>query len=196
MFSIAPGWILDVERGPDWLFVRLAPDLQDQDHAETGRHTVDPLADHPLLEPPEGDTPTETLDDSVSLADSVANSASLAESVASSASLADSVSSSASLAESVANSASLADSVWAIVEQHFSHRLVVECDQLDQLNSYLVGQFLVLHKRVADQGGLMRLAGLTEANRRVLTAAHLESRFPRFDSRVEAVLGSRPFQPR
>ena len=117
MVLIAQGWSLDVERGPDWLFVR--PHCE-SDQAET----------HPPL----------------------------------------------------------AEEVWMLLEQNFTHRLVMELDEIPLLHSYLIGQLIWLHKRVTSHGGVMRLSGLSNRNREVLRQCQLEGRLPNFGSRSEAVL--------
>jgi anti-anti-sigma regulatory factor len=73
---------------------------------------------------------------------------------------------------------------------------VLELDQLGQLNSYLIGQLVRLHKRVSTQGGLMRLSGLSPANRNVLDQCRLSSGLACYDNRTEAVMATRPAQPR
>jgi len=125
MVELARGWLADIERGPDWLFVRLQKPEFEADGA-----------------PP------------------------------------------------------LADSLWELLQQHFVRRLVVEMDQVEWLPSYLVGQLVLLHRRVCQEGGVMRLCGLTPANREVLRSLRLENRFPYFADRDEAVLGYPPLQPR
>ncbi|NOZ39923.1 MAG: hypothetical protein GXP24_06830 [Planctomycetes bacterium] len=63
-----------VDRGPDWLFVRLRPDYEHLDH--------------------------------------------------------------------------IADRLWKLMNQQFVHRLVLEMDEVDFLPSLLMGQLVMLHKRV------------------------------------------------
>ena len=123
--ELAPGWTSELERGPDWLFVRL--------HA------------------PHGGDPRE---------------------------------------------AEIADRLWKLLEQQFSRRIVLELDDLPVLRSALIGEIVRLHKRVAAQGGLMRICGLSDANQEVLRTCRLDSRFPQYRNREEAVMGHRPFKPR
>lgn len=125
MLQLAPGWQLEVERGPDWLFVRLD---QAAAHAD--------------------------------------------------------------------ESPQLAEKVWELMQQHFVNRVVLELDGLPTLSSYVVGQLVLLHKRVVSQGGMVRLAGLSEQNQEVLHLARLSNRFPHYRDRSEAVRGHRPLQPR
>ena len=125
MIHIAQGWDLDVERGPDWLFVR--PHMATDDASDT---------------PP------------------------------------------------------LAEQVWALLEQNFSHRLVLELDRLEFLPSYMIGQLVWLYKRIHTHGGMMRICGLSPANRDVLRLSRLQEHFPFYADREQAVMGHRPPQPR
>lgn len=125
MVQIAEGWELDVERGPDWLFVR--PHLVGSRATETP-----PLAEH----------------------------------------------------------------IWSLLELNVTNRLVLELDQIRFLHSYLIGQLVWLHKRIHTQGGIMRISGLSAPNQEMLRISRLDSRFPQYPSREDAVLGYRPTQPR
>ena len=126
MLTIAPGWDLDIERGADWLFVRV--------------HRPSPEAD---------DAPP------------------------------------------------LAEKVWAFLEEHLNRRLVLELDELDILRSYVIGQLVLLHKRIVVGGGMMRLSGLSANNQQVLRLARLADRFPSYPTREDAVMGCcLPAQPR
>lgn len=120
MIGLSHPWSLDVERGPDWLFVR-------------------PSA------PPEGG------DDS-----------------------------------------SLAESIWSTLEQHFTYRVVVECDELGRFTSAMIAQLLLLHRRIRAQRGLLRLVGLSTANQELLRQCRIDGFFPHFGDRSQAVLGVSP----
>lgn len=125
MIGVSSGWTLEVDRGPDWLFVRLAA-------------------------PTDGE----------------------------------------------AEISSLAESVWFVVQQHFVYRVVLECDQLSMLNSGLIAQLVGLHRRLQKQGGTLRLCGLSDDNQQSLRSCRLDSLFPQFRSRSQAVLAHRPALPR
>lgn len=125
MLEIAPGWSLEVERGPGWVFVDLSC-----------------LPEHEWECPP------------------------------------------------------LAERIWSLLEQHFCYRVVLDCSRLAALHSWIVGQIVLLHKRVASQGGVLRLCGLSEHNREVLRATRLGDSFPHYCDRTEAVMGQRPSKPR
>lgn len=115
----ASGWITEVDRGPDWLFVRLcAPASRDADVS------------------------------------------------------------------------ALAEQTWDLMRQHFASRIVLELEDLPLLRSGFIGELVLLHKRVHSQGGIMRLAGLSDANQSVLRMMRLDDRFPQYHNRHEAVAGN------
>jgi anti-anti-sigma factor len=120
------GWDMDVDRGPDWIFVRLRPAQHDG---------------------------TDDL--------------------------------------------SLANKIWALLEQSFTYRLVLELDCVELLHSCLIAQFVLLSKRVHSRGGLLRLCRLSPENQSLLHVCRLEGCLPNYDTRGDAVMGAhRPLQPR
>jgi len=90
----------------------------------------------------------------------------------------------------------LADQLWTLLERHFVYRLVLELDEVKIVNSHLIGQMLVLHRRIRDHGGVMRVCGLSSFNQKVLRMHGLMDRFPAYSDPKEAVLGSGPCKPR
>jgi anti-anti-sigma regulatory factor len=125
MLAISPGWELDVERGPDWLIVKI--------------QSMDAGAENPPL----------------------------------------------------------AELIWGLMQQHLTHRLVLELDQVPVLNRFLIEQLSQLYRKISEHDGVMRLCGLSYHNRRVLHASRLDERFQPYHDRQEAVLGySPPSQPR
>ena len=96
MLAIAPGWELEVSRGPDWLWIKV--------------ERPEALCD---------DTPP------------------------------------------------LAEEIWTQLERHFVYRLVLELDEVESLDSYLLGQLLMLGKRVSEHGGMLRLSGVNAFNREI-----------------------------
>jgi anti-anti-sigma regulatory factor len=90
----------------------------------------------------------------------------------------------------------LAERVWQLLEQEFAHRLVVEMDDVELLRSHLIGELVLLHKRVCANHGIMRLSGLSDRNYDVLRSSRLHDRFPRYFTREEAVMAYRPTKPR
>jgi anti-anti-sigma factor len=125
LLELAPEWAVEIDRGPDWLFIRLKPP-----------HGADA-----------GEFP-------------------------------------------------LAETIWEKLEQSFCHRVVLEMDDVVFLRSWIVGELVRLHKRLAASGGMMRLSGLSPANEEALRTCRLADRFPAYRNRTDAVMGHRPNQPR
>jgi anti-anti-sigma factor len=119
MLLVAPGYELDVERGPDWLLVRV------RGFCSTKNSESPPLA----------------------------------------------------------------DSLWRLLEQHFTYRLVLELDEVEVLDSELIGQLNRLYRRIEEHDGVMRLCGLSACNRRALHACRLDDKLLPYEDRVEAVMG-------
>ena len=99
--------------------------------------------------------------------------------------------------EDSADAPPLARKLWSLLEQHFTYRLVLEMDEVDLLDSHLIGQLLALGKRIEDRDGILRLCGLSEQSRRVLETCHLSRRFLSYHDRKDAIMGPRrPHHPR
>ena len=90
----------------------------------------------------------------------------------------------------------IAEQIWSVLESSMTYRVVIEMHHVGFMRSYLIGQLVKLHKRVAKHEGIMRLAGMSDDNQTALAASRLDSRFPQFGDRDEAVHGYRPLQPR
>jgi anti-anti-sigma factor len=83
----------------------------------------------------------------------------------------------------------LAERVWALLEEHFADHLILELDELGVLSSSFLGQLLLLRKRIALHGGLMRLCGLSSRAQEVLHCCRLDTQFSCYRNREEAVMG-------
>jgi len=95
-----------------------------------------------------------------------------------------------------ADQSQLAEAVWNILQEHFTYRVVLELDELPYLNSHLIGQLVLLHKRIHAHHGMLRLCGLSPANQKALSYTRLEDRLPVYADRDGAVMSFRPNQPR
>jgi anti-anti-sigma factor len=84
----------------------------------------------------------------------------------------------------------VAEQIWDLAQRHFTYRIVLELDRVRVLNSYMVGQIMELYRRLTEHDGVLRLCGLSEYNRRVLHGCDLDDRFPAYQCREEAVMGS------
>lgn len=90
----------------------------------------------------------------------------------------------------------LAETIWQAMEQQFVHRVVLEMEQVEMLRSALIGQIVLLHKRVQSHDGLLRLSGMTARHADVMKVTGLDERFPAYENREQAVMGRRPNKPR
>jgi anti-anti-sigma factor len=90
----------------------------------------------------------------------------------------------------------LANRIWKVLEQQFTYRLVLELDDLDILRSYVLGQLVVLHKRIHEHGGMLRLSGLSENSLAAMHACRLDHSFSRYPTREDAVMTHVPAKPR
>jgi anti-anti-sigma factor len=115
--EVESDWVVDVDRGPDWLFLRLHPGKDDA-----------------------GD---------------------------------------------------VAERLWSLADRHFIYRLVVEMEDVDMLPSQLMGQLVMLHKRVLQRDGALRLCGLSERCIEALHFCRLDQALPCYATREDAVLGRR-----
>ncbi|MEX0936526.1 MAG: STAS domain-containing protein [Pirellulales bacterium] len=125
MVQTATDWQLEVDRGPDWLFIRLQP--------PEARYTEAP---------------------------------------------------------------DLVERLWSLISAHFTYRIVLEVDDLKVLPSFLIGQLVMLQKRLHQHGGLLRLCGLSAACQQTLHTCRLDDNLRSYETREHAVLGRRPMQPR
>jgi len=92
---------------------------------------------------------------------------------------------------------SLADALWALMEVHFTYRLVLDLDDINLLRSDLVGELVALDKWIRGRHGVMRLCGLSPHNGEILQRCGLDGLLPAYRDRLEAVRGChRPSQPR
>jgi len=90
----------------------------------------------------------------------------------------------------------LADQLWALLDRALTYRLVLEMDEIDVLRSLLIGQLVLLQKRIRRHGGMLRLSGVSADNRQVIERCSMADRFPAYRNRVEAVMGASGPKPR
>ncbi len=88
-----------------------------------------------------------------------------------------------------ADQVELASAIWNALEQHFTYRVALELDAIGPLRSHLVGELIKLNKRVHLHHGMLRLAGLTDANYNVLRTLQLQGQFPHYVTSHDAVMG-------
>lgn len=90
----------------------------------------------------------------------------------------------------------IADRLWKLMNQQFIHRLVLEMDEVEFLPSVLMGQLVMLQKRVLQHDGALRLCGLAPQCAEALRLCRLDQALPHFDCREDAVLGRPAVRPR
>ena len=83
----------------------------------------------------------------------------------------------------------LADQLWSLANRHFTYRIVLEMEEVEFLPSVLMGQLVMLQKRVLQHDGALRLAGLSDSCREALHICRLDHTLPVFADREDAVLG-------
>lgn len=92
----------------------------------------------------------------------------------------------------VAGTPPVADQVWGALEHRGSLRLIVDASGVPLLYSWLIGQLVLLHKRLTVKGGAMRLCGLSAANQQSLRFSRLENHFHCYPTREAALAGGPP----
>ncbi|MGI9427863.1 MAG: STAS domain-containing protein [Bythopirellula sp.] len=90
----------------------------------------------------------------------------------------------------------VADRLWDLLNQQFIHRLVLEMDEVEFLPSVLMGQLVMLHKRVLQHDGALRLCGLSTQCVEALHLCRLDQALPHFETRADAVHGTPMAKPR
>ena len=91
---------------------------------------------------------------------------------------------------------SVADHLWAILNKHFIYRIVLEMEDVEMLSSRLMGQLVMLQKRVLQHDGALRLSGLAPACEQALKLCRLDRVLPNYHCRVDAVHCQWPSKPR
>jgi len=90
----------------------------------------------------------------------------------------------------------VAETIWNVLEQSFTYRVVVELDRVTLMRSYLLGQLVLLARRVHAHGGILRICGLSAHNQEMVRLSRLDELLPNYQDRGEAVMCSSPMRPR
>jgi len=90
----------------------------------------------------------------------------------------------------------VADRLLALLDKHFIYRLVLEMDEVEVLPSLLIGQLIMLHKRILHHDGALRLCGLSPSCAEALHFCRLDQALPSFECREDAVRGCSCGKPR
>ena len=90
----------------------------------------------------------------------------------------------------------VADRLWSLLDRHFIYRLVLEMDEVEILSSRLMGQLVMLQKRVLQHEGALRLCGLSRRCADALHFCRLDQALPSFECREAAVRAGTMVRPR
>ncbi len=90
----------------------------------------------------------------------------------------------------------VAEQLWDLLEKHFIYRIVLEMDDLKIFPSHLMGQLVMLQKRVLQHDGALRLCGLSAECQSALHFCRLDHALPNFPTREDAVYGRELVKPR
>ena len=90
----------------------------------------------------------------------------------------------------------LSREILQAVEQHFASRVFLDLREVHVVGSRLLGHVLEVNRRVCQQGGLLRVYGLNEFNRRVLAISGLDGLIPCYPDRHQAVMAGNLRKPR
>ncbi len=90
----------------------------------------------------------------------------------------------------------LADALWALLQQHFVYRLVLDVEELDVCDDCTVNQLADLSERINEHDGMLRLCGLSPENRKAFEKRQSKGYIPCYQDREEAVMGGCPLKPR
>lgn len=91
----------------------------------------------------------------------------------------------------------LAEEICHIMQQSFTKRVVIELRDLARLSQPFLNELALLQEKIAEQGGMLRLCGLSERNQEELSEYDQLHRFCVYHNSEEAIMGQhRPCQPR
>lgn len=83
----------------------------------------------------------------------------------------------------------IAENLWSLMRVHNTNRLVLELDQVRLMRSAFLGELLTLRRTISEGGGVLRLCGLNEDNRRTTRIARIDHVIPLYNTRNDAVRG-------
>ncbi len=89
--------------------------------------------------------------------------------------------------DAVASGSALADRLLDVIRVNHAHRVVVECDRVDAVDDAILDAIAAVGSRVRDDGGLIRVCGLSAGGVRRLRSSDQASDIPHFESRSAAI---------
>jgi anti-anti-sigma factor len=90
----------------------------------------------------------------------------------------------------------LSQEILQAVEQHFASRVFLDLRDVQVIGSRLLAHVLEINRHICQQGGLLRVYGLNEFNRRVLAISGLDGLIPCYPDRHQAVMAGDLRKPR
>lgn len=85
----------------------------------------------------------------------------------------------------------VAERLWSVADRHFIYRIVLEMEDVAVMPSRLIGQLVMLQKRVLHHDGALRLSGVSTDCGEALHICRLDRALPTYDNRDDAVRGER-----
>lgn len=89
--------------------------------------------------------------------------------------------------DAAAPSGPLADRLLDVIRVNHAHRVVVECDRVDAVDDAILDAITTVGSRVRDDGGLIRVCGLSAGDVGRLRTSDTAGDIPHFESRSAAM---------
>jgi hypothetical protein len=80
----------------------------------------------------------------------------------------------------------LAEDLWALLQQHFTNRLLLDLTAVKKMDAYLIEQLARLCRRIHEHDGTLHVCGLSKRDQQALRAGCPGESVPCFRSRAEA----------
>ena len=94
-------------------------------------------------------------------------------------------------AQDVQEDVELADGLLTLTKKHLIRRMVLELDDIGSQDGKIIGALVELNDRVRNEGGTLRICGLSAAGQQELRARSVDAFLPVYRDRREAVMAPR-----
>jgi len=84
------------------------------------------------------------------------------------------------------NRPALGHDLWALMEQHFIYRMLLDLERVEVVDDYLVDELLHLSRSIHQHDGTLHICGLSERNQRILREGFHEEAVSCYQSSEEA----------
>jgi hypothetical protein len=88
----------------------------------------------------------------------------------------------------------IADELWSIAERHFIYRIVLELEEIKSLPPGLTQQLVLLHDRLVEFDGALRICGLSTKCAQALCDSGLDAALPNDNTHDAAIHGDSVIQ--